>query len=94
VNIKVGTFNVLNLARPGVHFYPDDPPYSQAEFDKKADWIGEQLRRMDADLVGFQEVHHEDALQPSVPAPAVSTMPPWSHRARTGADHASGWQPV
>ncbi|TQM37488.1 endonuclease/exonuclease/phosphatase family protein [Pseudonocardia cypriaca] len=63
MDIKVGTFNVLNLARPGETFYPDDRPYSLAEFDRKADWIAEQLRRMDADVVGFQEVFHVEALQ-------------------------------
>jgi endonuclease/exonuclease/phosphatase family metal-dependent hydrolase len=63
VDVKVGTFNVLNLTRAGDRPYPDDPPYSAAEFDRKADWIAEQLRRMDADLVGFQEVFHEEALR-------------------------------
>jgi Endonuclease/Exonuclease/phosphatase family len=63
MNVKVGTFNVLNLARPGERYYPDEPAYSNDEFDRKADWIGEQLRRMDVDLVGFQEVFHEEALQ-------------------------------
>jgi Endonuclease/Exonuclease/phosphatase family len=63
MTIKVGTFNVLNLARPGERYYPDEAPYSDAEFARKADWIGEQLRRMDADLVGFQEVFHEKALR-------------------------------
>jgi endonuclease/exonuclease/phosphatase family metal-dependent hydrolase len=63
MDIKVGTFNVLNLARPGEVFYDDQRPYSTTEFDRKADWIAEQLRRMDADVVGFQEVFHEEALQ-------------------------------
>jgi predicted extracellular nuclease len=62
MTVKVGTFNVLNLARPGERFYDNDAPYSEVEFGKKADWIGEQLRRMDADVVGFQEVFHEEAL--------------------------------
>ena len=63
MDVKVGTFNVLNLARPGEVFYPDQRPYSVPEFEKKAEWIAEQLRRMDADVVGFQEVFHEEALQ-------------------------------
>ena len=61
--VKVGTFNVLNLARPGERYYPDEKPYSAAEYEKKAAWIVGQLGRMDADLVGFQEVFHEDALR-------------------------------
>jgi predicted extracellular nuclease len=61
--VKVGTFNVLNLARPGEPYYPDEKPYSAAEYEKKAAWIAGQLGRMNADLVGFQEVFHEDALR-------------------------------
>ena len=63
MDVKVGTFNVLNLARPGEPFYPDDKPYSAAEYEEKATWIAGQLGRMDADLVGFQEVFHEEALR-------------------------------
>lgn len=63
MDVKIGTFNVLNLALPGQVFYDDEDPYSEAEFGRKADWIAEQLRRMDADLVGFQEVFSEDALR-------------------------------
>ncbi|MBC6446155.1 endonuclease/exonuclease/phosphatase family protein [Actinokineospora xionganensis] len=63
MTVKVGTFNVLNLALPEVPYYPDELPYSIAEFDRKAAWIGEQLRRMDADVVGFQEVFAEAALR-------------------------------
>jgi Endonuclease/Exonuclease/phosphatase family len=63
VDVKIGTFNVLNLARPGERFYPDERPYSAAEYEEKATWIANQLRLMDADLVGFQEVFHEEALR-------------------------------
>src|SRR3712207_3873971 len=61
--VKVGTFNVLNLARPGEPYYPDEEPYSAAEYEEKAAWIAGQLGRMDADVVGFQEVFSEDALR-------------------------------
>src|SRR3954469_1716369 len=61
MDIKVGTFNVLNLAREGERFYPDEKPYTAAEYDEKATWIAGQLNRMKAHLVGFQEVFHEEA---------------------------------
>ena len=61
MQLKIGSFNVYNLVRVGVPYY-DKPPYSPEEFGEKADWIAGQLRRMDADIVGFQEVFHEDAL--------------------------------
>ncbi|MGY1679213.1 endonuclease/exonuclease/phosphatase family protein [Geodermatophilus sp. SYSU D01176] len=63
MTVKVGTFNLRNLARAGEPFYPDERPYSAAEYERKATWTAEQLRRMDADLVGFQEVFHEEALR-------------------------------
>jgi hypothetical protein len=59
---KVGCFNLLNLASPGVRFYPNEPPYSEAKYEEKKAWIGAQLRRMDADVIGFQEVWHLEAL--------------------------------
>ncbi|CRK57942.1 Endonuclease/exonuclease/phosphatase family protein [Alloactinosynnema sp. L-07] len=85
--LKVGTFNVLNLALPGVPYYPDERPYSDAEFDKKATWIGEQLRRMDADIVGFQEIFAEAALREVCSRSGVFTDPTV---VAPGADGASG----
>ena len=61
MEIKIGTFNLFNLVAPGVRYY-NKKPYSKKEFAKKSEWIGRQLQRMDADLVGFQEVFHESAL--------------------------------
>jgi predicted extracellular nuclease len=63
MDVKVGTFNVLNLAREGERYYPDERPYSAAEYDQKATWIAGQLTRMKAHVVGFQEVFHEEALR-------------------------------
>ena len=58
-----GTSNLRNLARAGERFHPDERPYSEAEYERKATWTAEQLRRMDADLVGFQAVFHDEALR-------------------------------
>ncbi len=63
MDVKVGTFNVLNLAREGERYYPDEKPYTAAEYDEKATWIAGQLDRMEAHLVGFQEVFSEEALR-------------------------------
>ena len=62
MDIKIGTFNLLNLVKPGERYY-NKKPYSEKEFAKKSRWIGRQLQRMDADFVGFQEVFHESALR-------------------------------
>ena len=63
IAVKVGTFNVLNLARQGEKYYDDEPAYTAEEYEAKANWIADQLTDMDADVVGFQEVFHEEALR-------------------------------
>lgn len=72
---KVGTFNVLNLALPGQVTYPNDRPFSKEEYANKIAWIGGQLRRMDAEVVGFQEVWHLDALKDAVRAGNPGSAP-------------------
>lgn len=59
--LKIGTFNVMNLALPGRTTYPGER-LSPGEYAKKASWTAEMLREMDADFVGFQEVFHREAL--------------------------------
>lgn len=61
-SFSLGTFNALNLVLPNVVFYNDER-YTQEEYDKKITWQSEQLRRMNADIVGFQEVFHQEALE-------------------------------
>lgn len=68
---KVGTFNVLNLALPGQVTYANDPPYKDDEYKNKIGWIGGQLKQMNADIVGFQEVWHQDALKAAAEAGQV-----------------------
>lgn len=63
MNVAVGTFNVLNLARAGERYYPDEPPWTPAQYGAKVSWVGQQLRRMKSEVVGFQEVFHVDALR-------------------------------
>ena len=65
MNVQIGSFNVTNLAAPGVPFY-ENPGLTQEEFEVKADWIAGQLRLMDVDLCGFQEVFDEEALRNAV----------------------------
>ncbi|MGF1562220.1 MAG: endonuclease/exonuclease/phosphatase family protein [Geminicoccaceae bacterium] len=63
--IKIGTFNLKNLALPGVDYYPDRQ-WSEPQYARKIHWTAGMLQRMDADLVGFQEVFHTDALREAV----------------------------
>lgn len=61
-NFKVGTFNLYNLVLPNVTYYGSNK-YKPEVYEQKKSWIAGQLSRMNADIVGFQEVFHEQALQ-------------------------------
>jgi predicted extracellular nuclease len=62
----VATANVLNLANPERTFYPNQDPYSQAEFARKIDWLGGRIAALDADVLSVQEVWDESALKAAV----------------------------
>jgi len=59
---KIGTFNLFNLVLPEVPYYGDSI-YTREEYQRKIRWVAGQLRSMEADVVGFQEVFHEAALR-------------------------------
>ncbi|ACK72166.1 Endonuclease/exonuclease/phosphatase [Gloeothece citriformis PCC 7424] len=58
---KVGTFNLYNLALPNQTFHRF-LHYSNHDYELKTTWIAQQLERMQADIIGFQEVIHTEAL--------------------------------
>ncbi len=60
---SVATFNLFNLQLPGRPMNPRQTPWSDAEFASKIDWIARMLRQLEADIVGFQELWHADALE-------------------------------
>jgi endonuclease/exonuclease/phosphatase family metal-dependent hydrolase len=59
---KVSTFNLYNLVLPGEKYY-GGRCYSQEQYQAKVGWTAEQLRRINGDIVGFQEIFHAKALQ-------------------------------
>jgi endonuclease/exonuclease/phosphatase family metal-dependent hydrolase len=61
--IRFATFNACNLALPGITFYPDQLPYSADTYAAKVAWTAEQLDRLDADVIGFQEIFSQAALR-------------------------------
>jgi predicted extracellular nuclease len=60
--LRFATFNVCNLALPGMKYYEDQIPYSAEEYDAKISWIAQQLDRLDADVIGLQEIFSQQAL--------------------------------
>lgn len=61
--LMVATCNVLNLANPGRVFYPNQEPYTAAEFERKLTWLGDRFRMLNADVLAVQEVWDDAALK-------------------------------
>lgn len=60
--LSVGTFNLYNLNEPGLPLYTNKHGWSAAEYALKLDWTARQLRLMNADIFGFQELWHGESL--------------------------------
>lgn len=60
--LSVASFNVKNLIGPDQEYYRFQK-YTPEEFAWKAQWLADQLRSMDADIVCFQEIFEEQALR-------------------------------
>ncbi|MEI6950132.1 endonuclease/exonuclease/phosphatase family protein [Paraflavisolibacter sp. H34] len=64
MRFSIGTFNVENLVRANRPIYTEARArYSDGEYRDKVGWIRQQLVKMNADIVGFQEVFEEEALR-------------------------------
>lgn len=61
--LRFASFNVCNLALPGMKYYDDQIPYSSEEYGAKINWIAQQLDRLDADVIGLQEIFSQAALK-------------------------------
>jgi hypothetical protein len=59
---SIATFNLYNLQRPGLAMNPGQRPWTEDEYAGKVAWTAGQLAMLDADVVGFQELWHRDAL--------------------------------
>lgn len=66
--LQVSNMNLLNFAAPGRAFYPNERPYDESEYARKVAWVGEQIRRLNADVACFEEVWDQSALQDAVSA--------------------------
>ena len=68
LTLQVATCNLLNLAAPGHLYYPNQDPYDSAEAGRKTQWLGVMMARLNADVLGVQEVWDESALRAAVHA--------------------------
>lgn len=85
---KVGTFNLLNLALPEERYY--NRQYRREDYEKKVSWLAYQLKRMNADIVGFQEVFHIAALNNVLEATGIYEKASVSVGERSGDGPAVG----
>lgn len=60
--IRFATFNLYNLASSGATLYANLAPLTAAQYEAKLNWSAQQLDALDADVVGFQEVFSQAAL--------------------------------
>ena len=61
-DISFGSFNLYNLQIPGEAVYRNTNGWDHDTYDKKVSWSGAALKRIAADVVGFQELWAEEAL--------------------------------
>ena len=66
VTLTVATCNAMNLALPQRAFYPNQDVYSEHEYQRKIEWLGERFAMLAADLIMVQEVWDQRALQAAV----------------------------
>ena len=58
----LASFNLKNLIEAGEEYYRFEQ-YTPEEYRWKRDWTAGQLVRLNADIVGFQEIFEEEALR-------------------------------
>lgn len=78
--LQVASANLLNLALPDRSYYANQEVYTPAEYARKVAWLGGMFERLNADVMGVQEVWDEAALKAAVAA----------SRQRHAAAHAPG----
>ncbi len=61
--IRFASFNVCNLAPAGARLYDNLLPATVAEYEAKLDWTAQQIDRLGADVIGFQEIFSQASLR-------------------------------
>lgn len=64
--LQVATCNTLNLSAPNRSTYANQAPLDDEAYQRKIDWLGAQIARLKADVIGLQEVWDESALRDAV----------------------------
>jgi predicted extracellular nuclease len=62
LRLRIATFNLYNLNEPGRKLYRAEG-WTEEQHRRKITWAAQQLQRLDADVVGFQELWHRTSLE-------------------------------
>lgn len=63
MKIRLATFNLFQFVKPPYSWYTKKEKFTNEQWNKKTSWIKEQIGKMDADIIGFQEVFSRDSLK-------------------------------
>lgn len=69
--LTIATFNLYNLNLPGRSIYTG-AGWTQAQYDSKIAWTAGQLRMLQPDVLGLQELWHADALAAALDASGLA----------------------
>jgi predicted extracellular nuclease len=72
--MRIGTFNLYNLNKPGIAVYSDKDGWSEQEYARKIQWTAHNIRLLDPDILGFQELWHGDAILDALAAAGLSDV--------------------
>src|ERR1041384_7620748 len=70
--LSIATFNLYNLNEPGLPMYSDAVGWTQAQYDLKLAWVARQLKILNPDICGFQELWHGSSLGKSLAASGMA----------------------
>jgi len=61
-DLTFATVNLFNLQHPGAAMYATSRPYTAAQYAAKIEWTAGVLKRLDADVLAFQELWSRECL--------------------------------
>jgi len=63
MKIRLGTFNLFQFVEPPYSWYTKKEKFNKLQWVEKSEWIKNQIKEMDCDVIGFQEVFSRNALK-------------------------------
>ena len=63
MKIRLATFNLFQFTKPPHSWYTKKERFTEKQWLIKTSWIKKQILKMNADIIGFQEVFSRDALK-------------------------------